>query len=193
MRYFTEDKQGEITTVFQFALDGEDIPSGLVEIHTDDTPSKLCNEYAIIDSELVFIGEKPKGVPVTLDVDLKQWIPNVEPLKYILRSKINDERYKRSIAPINYMGAFFDADEKAQSNIIGWQTQILAGYVLPDNFVWRDTANIDHAADSDFVNGLAVAIALRNTALYQAAWAKKAVIDTLSIDDLLSYVVEAGW
>jgi hypothetical protein len=89
---------------------------------------------------------------------------------------INAEVERLGDLPIAYRGALFDADARAQRNVMFWQGQLANGAALPTGFVWRDAANVDHPADAEFVNGLGLAMALRGTALYQAAWAAKGAV-----------------
>lgn len=104
------------------------------------------------------------------------------------------ERERRGHLPVVYAGALFDADERAQRNVAAWQTQLAGGAALPDGFVWRDAANADHPAGPAFVNGLGVAITLRGTLLYRAAWAHKSAINALTdFDAVMAYDLTGGW
>lgn len=128
------------------------------------------------------------------DWPTKQWFPNLDHAIATRKREIDAERERRNTLPIAYGGSLFDADATALRNIAGWQTQLAAGAVLPEGFVWRDADNVDHPADAAFLNGLGAAITLRGTALYQAAWTHKANIAALTdIDAIIGYDVTANW
>lgn len=93
------------------------------------------------------------------------------------KSSIDAELERRKGLPVAFDGAMFDADRTARENVSGWQLQLAAGASLPPGFVWRDFDNVDHAADTAFVNGLGAAITMRGTQLYAQAWALKAQVD----------------
>lgn len=128
------------------------------------------------------------------DAELEQWVGNLDHALAARKHEINAERERRNFLPIAYAGSLFDANATALRNIAGWQTQLAAGAVLPEGFVWRDADNVDHPADAAFLNGLGAAITLRGTALYQAAWAHKAALSALTdIDAILAYDLAANW
>lgn len=101
----------------------------------------------------------------------------LDQIKAARKAVIDAERATRTLEPITYAGASFDADDVAMRNVSGWQTQLAAGASLPPGFVWRDADNADHPADAAFINGLGAAITLRGTMLYAQSWALKAAID----------------
>lgn len=194
MKYWIITNGPQILSLMTGEFTQDILPSGF-QVETDLDQSVLLSEYGLYNGELVHVGAKPTAMH-KLDADSPVWVidtAQVEQYRFNLKAKVDSIRQAISFVPIIYQGILFDADETAIKNITAWQLQIVAGVVLPSDFVWRDYNNQDHPADASFVNGLAAAITLRGTELYKAAWAKKAEIDSLAIDDLLSYDVEAGW
>jgi len=107
--------------------------------------------------------------------------------------EIEVERERRNELPVQYAGSMFDADATAQRNVSAWLAMVNAGQDPPTGFFWRDYDNVDHPAGAAFITGLAAAITLRGTLLYQTSWAKKAEIATMSVEQLKAYDPTSGW
>lgn len=84
------------------------------------------------------------------------------------------------VSPILYQEHLYDADERAQSNVLAWVANINSGALVPEGFVWRDYHNQDHPADAAFISGLGNVMISRNSSLYQQSWKYKADVDSLS-------------
>lgn len=181
-------------------MTGEFLPGMLhsgYQVETDLDQSVILNEYGFYDCELVHVGVRPSPMH-KLDIETPQWVIDdvqVAGYKHSLKQRIDATRTMKSLAPINFNGAVFDADENALKNITTWQVQLMAGVPLPENFIWRDYNNQDHVIDNgfSFINGLAAEITLRATELYYKAWSKKAEVDAMDFDGLMSYDVDLGW
>ena len=194
MKYWVLTTGVAIMAVMTGEFTQDQLPNG-VQIETDLPQETIIQEYGLYHGELVHVGAKPSPLYKLDDVE-PQWIIDtalVEQYKENLKSKIDDIRKQKSTEPIEYYNSVFDANEVSIQNLNAWQVQLMAGVNLPDGFVWRDHFNNDHLVDAAFINGLAAAITLRGTSLYAVAWAKKAEVDQLSIDDLLTYDPEINW
>lgn len=108
--------------------------------------------------------------------------------------QVKQERERRGFLPIQFAGASWDADDIGRRNIQGWLLVIQSGESVPEGMVWRDADNVDHPADAAFFGGLWAAIVVRGTMLYQASWAHKAAIESLStLQDIQGYNVSENW
>lgn len=106
------------------------------------------------------------------------------------KAQVEAMRQANDASPIFYEGALFDADSKAQVNVMAWMVNISNGLTVPPDFVWRDASNIDHPADEAFITGLGAAMVQRGSLRYQQAWQQKAYIDTLtSISEVDNFVI----
>lgn len=105
------------------------------------------------------------------------------------KTQVETMRQVKNAAPLFYEEALFDADERAQSNVMAWMVNITNGLSVPSGFVWRDANNIDRPADEAFITGLGAAMVQRGSLLYQQAWQQKAAIDALtSISEVEEFV-----
>lgn len=194
MKYWVLTSGAAIMAVMTGEFTQDQLPNGF-QIETDLPQETIIRECGIYDGKLVHVGAKPTAMHKLDDVK-PQWIIDtalVEQYKENLKSKIDDIRKQKSTEPIEFYNSVFDANEVSIQNLNAWQLQLMAGVSLPDGFVWRDHYNNDHLVDATFINGLAAAITLRGTSLYTIAWAKKAEVDQLSFDDLLTYDPEINW
>jgi len=92
-------------------------------------------------------------------------------------------------AGIEYNGITFQCDVNSASNLNSVLTAIQNGWSLPDNFTWRDAANVDHQADMQFLQGLAKAMADNNAALFRRLQkAKDAVRQATTTQEIESVV-----
>ncbi|MBQ7626692.1 MAG: DUF4376 domain-containing protein [Rhodocyclaceae bacterium] len=131
----------------------------------------------------------------------KCWRLRADELRAHLMREADMEREIASTAPIDYTGKRMDADAVAQRNIQGKLAELrereITGAQLPvSDCIWRDYDNITHtwpdcASYQSWLSGLLVAIVERTTALYKAAWEKKAQIESMTDDDLLAAAAEA--
>ena len=165
------------------------LPSGF-QIETDLDQSVILSEYGFYNGELVHVGQK-LSVMHKLDPETPQWVIDdvqVEGYRYSLKQRINAKREELLRSPVLFNNNYYDADERAITNLHLWR-----GQVLPDGFVWLDAANEPHIINSEFIDNLLYAIAVRGTRLYQVSWSKKAEVDALDYDGLMSYDIESGW
>lgn len=130
------------------------------------------------------------------------WTPN---MTRALNSKLDSVEAKRielNNSPISHDNTLIDADVVARDNIIGKLAELQAAIdlnVAVSPMVWRDTSNniLSWTAAleyKDWLQGLVVAIAHRNTILYQTSWGHKANLrgftDFTSIE---AYDISTGW
>lgn len=165
------------------------IPSGY-QIETELDQSVILNEYGFYDGELVHVGPKP-SVMHKLDSETPQWIVDdvqVGGYRYSLKQRINAKREELLRSPVLFYNNYYDADERAITNLHLWKDQI-----LPEGFVWLDAANEPHIINAEFIDNLLYAIAVRGTHLYQVSWDKKSEVDSLDYDGLMSYDIDSGW
>ena len=168
----------------------QDIFPGRESIETDLDASLVLNEYGIYDGALVRVGARPTLMH-SLDPSSPQWIldnAQVEAYRREVKLRVNAKREQLLREPVQFSSAYYDADERAVTNLQMWR-----GRALPDGFVWLDAVNEPHIIDTDFIDNLLYAIAVRGTQLYQVSWARKVEIDQLTVAELLSYDVDAGW
>ncbi len=147
-----------------------------------DVLASFVNDEGAVEAYAPIVASRRATVPTTparWDHAAGEWIDlrDLTQAKADRKAAIDAEMERRKSEPIEYAGSLFDADRTARENVAGWQTQLGAGVALPEGFVWRDAANVDHPADAAFVNGLGAAITLRGTVLYATAWALKAAVD----------------
>lgn len=198
MIYFIQSNEhNKIIAVISASFEDGYSPTNGFYVDTELTAEQILNECVVDNNQIIRVG-LPLSYYHEFDIVNSAWVVSADGrarLENDLKFKIDSLRQKKSLEPISYIDNVFDADEAAIKNITTWQIQLLAGVPLPDNFVWRDYNNQDHliGSGSEFINGLAAAITLRGTELYKSAWIKKAEIENLSVDDLLTYDVEAGW
>lgn len=198
MRYAQVDSvTGLVESVGVTFDDSLTLPAGLIVIEDNTLSDKAVLEsvYDSTSGKFTHVGPRP---PMSkLDTATLAWVPDTEHLLSGKLVEVDNERARRTSLPIVYASSEFDADTQAQRNVQAWQTQLAAGVLLPEGFAWRDLFNVNHPADAAFVNGLGEAMALRGTALYQAAWAHKAALAALAdagdTQGLVDYSVEAGW
>ena len=187
MRYAYKPKNGLIYETTQLFDDDLPIPEGFIEY--DGT---VCSVpfYISKSGEYKSVPSQPSPYH-EWDNAIDDWAltdSSIFRLRNELIQQINYKTERLINSPILFGGALFDADAMATSNL-----QIWRGQVLPDGFIWRDYNNNAHIVDSPWIDSILYAIATRLTNYYLISWAKKAEIDSLDIDDLLSYDVEAGW
>ena len=163
-----------------------------VRIDVNSNDEELISKFWLNDKdELVERGYAPSQFH-TWDISSSpQWIldsAKVEAYRHEVKLRVNAKREQLLREPVQFRSSYYDADDRAITNLQMW-----LGRELPDGFVWRDAANEPHIIDTDFIDNLLYAIAVRGTQLYQVSWAKKAEIDQLTVAELLSYDVDAGW
>ncbi len=119
---------------------------------------------------------------------------SLEEIKEELKEKVNNLRSLQLCKPIYFNNIYFDTDAQSLRNISYWHLQILSGVILPENFTWRDTNNIDHLVDETFIINLSKAITEKGTLIYQKSWQHKANIDAISnYIELKNYDINIGW
>lgn len=127
------------------------------------------------------------------DFTTESWLSTTADLdaaKADKKAEVEEMRQTHNAAPILYEGAHFDADAKAQGNVMSWMVNISNGLTVPPGFVWRDADNLDHPADEAFITGLGAAMVQRGSLLYQQAWQQKAYIDSLtSIPEVTNFTI----
>lgn len=93
-----------------------------------------------------------------------------------------------------YAGTHYDSDPIARQNMAGTMTLVHTGYVLPSNFVWRASNNVnvhfDNAGFTVFYQASCVWMEMN----YQVSWFHKAQIAQLTtIADVAKYNFTVGW
>lgn len=189
MKYWLITNGPQILSVMTGEFMPGQISSGY-QIETDLDQSLIMSEYGFYNGELVHVGQKP-SVMHKLDPETPQWILDLDQItlyRHTLKQRINSKRERLLQDPILFYSNYYDADERAITNLQMWRNQ-----VLPDGFIWRDSSNEPHIINEEFIDGLLYAIAVRGTHLYQVSWSKKAEIDALDYDGLISYDIDYGW
>ena len=166
-------------------VDTDVIPEGAITIPDDERITTWTHWWngsevvAYSAEEVASRGTHPAGhrwVPGAGWVDERPIATYIE----VRCAEVDAERERQNLLPIIFGGTLFDADAIAQRNVSAWLTNVAAGLNPPPGFVWRDFNNADHPADANFIRGLASAITLRGTLLYQTAWAKKAAVRAMT-------------
>lgn len=120
--------------------------------------------------------------------DGSAWQINLDAVKSEKKRQIDNWRLLMEQRPIAYDSKVIDADPKSRENINGRivQLQSESALNLPSTgFFWKDANNNLHTwtnvADYlQWLQGLAIALATRSSALYEQAWAKKALVDAMT-------------
>lgn len=143
-------------------------------------------------SRFVALPERPSSRHV-FSFEQKAWALEEGALSKAQREKkaeVEVMRQAKNDSPIFYEGWLFDADSKAQTNVMAWMVNISNGLMVPLGFTWRDASNIDRPADKAFITGLGAAMVQRGSLLYQQAWEQKTYIDSLtSISEVDNFTV----
>lgn len=198
MRYLQYAESGEILCTGS-APDGSSVEHlGLVML--DPPESATPHTHYVSDGECVALPARPSDSH-DWDWQTKAWEPNPVDAREKKRTAVAQEFARRTLWPVQYDGASFDADEVARGRIIGTLARLMRGDGLPAGWIgWRDYDNAMHwGADTPEqvqtqLAGLAGAIEDREQALLVAAWQHKAALDALTdIDDILAYDVTQGW
>lgn len=189
MRYWIITNGPQIISIMTGEFMPGQIPSGY-QIESDLDQSIILNEYGFYDGELVHVGVRPSPMH-KLDSETPEWVVDeaqVAGYRYSLKQRINAKREDLLRSPVLFYNNYYDADERSITNLQMWK-----GQTLPDGVVWLDAANEPHIINSEFIDNLLYAIAVRGTHLYQVSWDKKSEIDSLDYDGLMSYDVDLGW
>lgn len=179
----------QIISIMTGEFTSDQIPSGY-QIETELDQSVILNEYGFYNNELVHVGVRPSPMH-KLDSETPQWVVDdaqVAMYKNSLKQRVNNKREELLRSPVLFYNNYYDADERAITNLHLWKDQI-----LPEGFVWMDAANEPHIINSEFIDNLLYAIAVRGTHLYNVSWDKKSEVDSLEYDGLMSYDIDAGW
>ena len=187
MRYAYKPTNGLIYETTQLFDDDLPIPEGFIEY--DGT---VCSVpfYISKSGEYKSVPSQPSPYH-EWDNAIDDWAltdSSIFRLRNELKQRINAKRERLLQDPVLFNSNYYDADERAITNLQMWK-----GQVLPDGFIWRDSSNEPHIINSEFIDGLLYAIAVRGTHLYQVSWDKKNEVDALDYDDLLTYDPEINW
>ena len=79
-----------------------------------------------------------------------------------------------------YMGHWWDASDRARSNITGAITTVVVGVPLPSGFVWRDNDNNNVPFTATNLITLGSYMALYVNEVYGTSWYFKTIIDSLT-------------
>lgn len=150
--------------------------------------------YSITDSAIKPYPLRPSQYH-QFDFATESWVSTAEDLEAAKADKnaeVNAWRASAMLAPIEFNGALFDADEQAIKNI----SAVLLMAVVTGNssaITWRDFNNVDHELALAELQSLAAAIQTRTEALYTASWAHKANVGALqSVAEVLAYNVQTS-
>lgn len=135
------------------------------------------------------------------DWTTKTWKPNIANALANKSAAVSQEFAIRTLQPVQYDGAPFDADEVARGRIIATITRMIRGDGLPAGWVgWRDYDNAMHWGEDTTetvraqLAGLSAAIEDREQSLLVAAWQHKAALAALTtVEDIIAYDVTTGW
>lgn len=135
------------------------------------------------------------------DWTTKQWNPDLADAITSRKHDVDAERARRSVLPVTYNSAPFDADDLARERISGTLARLLRGDGLPSGWLgWRDADNNMHwvadtpAAVQTSLAGLSSEIEDREQVLLIAAWTHKHLIGQLTtVESILAYDVNTGW
>jgi hypothetical protein len=124
---------------------------------------------------------------------VKQQIP-LETAKGYRRDEVNSRREELLKAGIVFQGNTFDTDDRSIQNIMGVNTRIALGMVLPAGFTWRSANNLDVPMDNVKILALGASMAHWTDAIYNASWTHKRAIDALTtVDAVINYDTDTGW
>lgn len=148
--------------------------------------------YSLTDNVLKTYPAKPSKYH-EFDYATESWYATTSALELAIADKnveINEWRAERVNAPIEFNGAWFDADEQAIKNL----SSVLLMAVITNNnnaITWRGFDNVEYLMTLASLQDLAAAIQTRTSALYAASWAHKAAVSGFStLADVLSYQVQ---
>lgn len=173
-------------------------------VHLKDNEQFIQDEYYIPDIQHPIrtkIPDRPTDFHI-FDYTIKQWVMPDEQInlaqsdkKTQISEKMNVLRY----LPILYDGKLLDANEMSQTNISGKISQLqneLALALPSTDLFWKDANNIIHtwtdaAIYLEWLQGLQVQIATRNTELYNKNWqAKTAITNMTDINEIINFSVD---
>lgn len=131
-----------------------------------------------------------------------QWVILNDQLELAQKDKKDQIVYKMNqlrFSIIPYDGKNLDANEMAQLNVVGKISQLQneLALALPSNdLFWKDADNIVHTWTDpnvylQWLQGLQVQFATRNTTLYNQMWQAKTTIDNMTdITDIINFSVD---
>jgi hypothetical protein len=191
MKYCVHDAEGRIVRTGHApasALEAIQLAEGsLVMVVPDGVDCMDTTHYVDMVSETVQAMPPRPSPDHHWSYQDQAWQGSVDTARQNKICAIEAERERRIYAEvIAYDGKSIDADARGQRNIteklndIGRREQ--EGVPMPtEMLMWRDADNVDHqfadqAAYRSWLNGLAIALALRGTQAYAWSWSKKAEV-----------------
>lgn len=119
-------------------------------------------------------------------------LPTKEELKIILKNNIKCIRDLKETSGTPYLGKRFETDQRSMDRI---QIAVMTAQIVGESFsiVWTTEDNSEITLDYAGMLGLPVAIATYANQLHITAKNKKAEVDTLDFDSLVTYNVNDGW
>lgn len=118
--------------------------------------------------------------------DEKIWEPDRDRLIATLKD-IETERFnKRLSEPVTVKGASYDASESSINAIQRRLQENLAGFSLPENFVWKDSSNTFHPCNVELLEAILHECLSRDFSLRQTLWENKAKIEAMTFEEALS-------
>ena len=197
------DDRGRITHISSSRY--ENPPENSVEIDTSRPPAEIADQYRVNKGGAVtYVGMAPSPLH-EWDFVTDSWLGDEEKITMRLaqlQRQVNDRVEQLMNSPALYDGVLFDADAKSRTAITGLEARIRRGdgLTMPwrgwrtyDNtFVWADATA---GQVQQHLLNLQRLLEDRWQALLDVAWTKKDAleIDQLTVAELLSYDVDAGW
>ena len=116
------------------------------------------------------------------------WVPNISKAKAKKLQEVEQNRIALADAPILYQNVSIDANAVSRDNILGKYLEIQTAIALgltPSPLIWKDSTNTflswaDVPSYKLWLEGLVMAIANRNTRLYQRSWSAKETLLNLT-------------
>lgn len=180
-------------------------PAGFVSVEVPVTSDDvlLLREYCLQDGALFQRGPRPSPY-YEWDPTALSWAVRpgaLDEAKASTRKNVDRLRDQKHGLPITVDGVVFDADSQSVESIRGLTARVDRGDGLTTGWVgWRTFDNTMVWTDwpaAQVLEGLHTvsrAIEDRKQALLIAAWAHKAVIETLeTLEEVTAYDVTAGW
>jgi hypothetical protein len=117
---------------------------------------------------------------------------NLESVREQLKTEIKQYRDLKETSGTPYLGKVFETDQRSMDRI---QIAVMTAQIVgaPFSIVWTTEDNSEITLDYAGMLGLPVAIATYANQLHTTAKSKKAEVDTLDFDSLVTYDVHDGW
>ena len=121
---------------------------------------------------------------------------DIDQVKEIVKSRINDYRENCFNTGVIFKGHLFDADARARENVMGICSAITVGFQVPEGFTWRSNHNDDVVMTSSELLTFGTSMMMYVSGCYSAGWYHKDFIKAMTSTDVQDYVdynYQIGW